>query len=74
MDELGLILQEARENKGLTLAEVQEETRINAAYLEALENGEYAALPSPVHVRGSILIQIPCSNDTNRARVTSTPQ
>ena len=52
MDELGLILQEARENKGLTLEEVQEETRINADYLGALENGEYGALPSPVHVRG----------------------
>ncbi len=52
MDELGLILQEARENKGLTLKEVQEETRINANYLEALENGEYGTLPSAVHVRG----------------------
>jgi cytoskeleton protein RodZ len=52
MDELGLILQEARDNKGLTLEQVQEETRINATYLEALENGEYDALPSAVHVRG----------------------
>ena len=52
MDELGLILQEARENKGLTLEQVQEETRINATFLSALENGEYVALPSPVHVRG----------------------
>jgi cytoskeletal protein RodZ len=52
MDELGLILQEARENKGLTLDQVQEETRINATYLAALENGEYSTLPSPVHVRG----------------------
>lgn len=52
MDELGLILQEARETKGLTLEEVQEETRINASYLGALENGDYNALPSPVHVRG----------------------
>ena len=52
MDELGLILQEARENKGLTLEQVQEETRINATYLEALENGEYHVLPTPVHVRG----------------------
>jgi cytoskeletal protein RodZ len=36
MDELGLILQEARENKGLTLEEVQEQTRINTTYLAAL--------------------------------------
>ncbi|NCF65429.1 MAG: DUF4115 domain-containing protein [Chloroflexi bacterium] len=52
MDELGLILQEARENKGLTLEEVQEQTRINTTYLAALEKGEYNVLPSPVHVRG----------------------
>ena len=52
MDELGLILQEARESKGLTLEDVQAETRINPTYLEALENGEYEALPSAVHVRG----------------------
>ncbi len=52
MDELGLILQQARENMGLTLEQVQEETRINAKYLDALENGEYHSLPSPVHVRG----------------------
>lgn len=52
MDELGQILREARETKGLTLAEVQAQTRINARFLEALETGEYAVLPSPVHVRG----------------------
>lgn len=52
MDELGHILREARETKGLTLAEAQEETRINSKYLAALENGEYNKLPTPVHVRG----------------------
>jgi len=52
MDELGHILREARETKGLTLEEAQEETRINSKYLAALENGEYDKLPTPVHVRG----------------------
>ncbi len=52
MDELGHILREARETKGLTLAEVQDKTRINAHFLEALENGDYAVLPTPVHARG----------------------
>jgi transcriptional regulator with XRE-family HTH domain len=52
MDELGHILREARETKGLTLEEAQEETRINPKYLAALENGEYDKLPTPVHVRG----------------------
>lgn len=52
MDEIGHILREARENKGLTLEEVQAQTRINARYLAALESGQYSALPTPVHVRG----------------------
>lgn len=52
MDELGNLLREARESKGLTLAEAQEVTRINTKYLEALENGQYEILPSNSHVRG----------------------
>ncbi|MCA9933438.1 MAG: helix-turn-helix domain-containing protein [Ardenticatenaceae bacterium] len=52
MDELGHVLREARETKGLTLAQVEEQTRINRRFLEALENGDYQALPTPVHVRG----------------------
>lgn len=52
MDELGHILREARETKGLTLQEVQGQTRISTRYLEALENGDYDRLPTPVHVRG----------------------
>ncbi len=52
MDELGHILREARETRGLTLAEVQEKIRINSKFLEALEAGNYQVLPTPVHVRG----------------------
>lgn len=52
MDELGHILRQARETKGLSVEEAQEQTRINATYLAAMENGDYAVLPSPVHVRG----------------------
>jgi cytoskeletal protein RodZ len=52
MDELGHILREARETKGLTLSDVQAQIRISSRYLEALESGEYGVLPTPVHVRG----------------------
>ncbi|KPK11373.1 MAG: hypothetical protein AMJ56_06380 [Anaerolineae bacterium SG8_19] len=52
MDELGSLLREAREAKGLTLAEAQQSTRINCRYLEALEDGRYDLLPTQVHVRG----------------------
>lgn len=52
MDELGIILREAREAKGLTLAEVQDEIRIGTKFLEALETGQFQQLPTPVHARG----------------------
>lgn len=52
MDELGSILREAREAQGLTLAQAQANTRISTKFLEALERGDYASLPTPVHVRG----------------------
>ncbi|MFN2103243.1 MAG: helix-turn-helix domain-containing protein [Candidatus Promineifilaceae bacterium] len=52
MDELGQILRQARENKGLSLEEVNEQTRISVRYLEALENGDYSALPTATHTRG----------------------
>ncbi len=52
MDEFGHILREARETKGLTIKDVQQEIRINTAYIEALEQGDYDTLPTPVHARG----------------------
>jgi transcriptional regulator with XRE-family HTH domain len=52
MDELGHVLREAREARGLTLAQVQEKTRISARFLDALETGKYEQLPTPVHTRG----------------------
>ncbi|MCA9972686.1 MAG: helix-turn-helix domain-containing protein [Anaerolineales bacterium] len=52
MDELGQILKEAREAKGLTLTQVQDQTRINQRFLDAMERGDYTTLPTPVHVRG----------------------
>lgn len=52
MDELGSILREARETKGLTLSQVQEQIRISERFLSAMESGEYEVLPTPVHVRG----------------------
>jgi cytoskeleton protein RodZ len=52
VDELGSILREAREARGLSLAEAQDATRINSKFLEALEDGQYHELPTPVHARG----------------------
>lgn len=52
IDELGHILREARETKGFTLREVQDKTRINSRFLEALEMGDFDRLPTQTHVRG----------------------
>ncbi|MCP4423449.1 MAG: helix-turn-helix domain-containing protein [Chloroflexi bacterium] len=52
MDEFGHILREARETKGLTLSDVQDQIRINSRFLDALERGEYDVIPAPAHVRG----------------------
>jgi cytoskeleton protein RodZ len=52
MGELGAWLREAREAKNLSLSEVEAETRIRGSFIEALEEGDYDALPGEVHVRG----------------------
>ena len=45
-------LRDARESRGLSLAEVAARTRVPQRHLEALEVGDYAALPSPTYAMG----------------------
>ncbi|MCD6289896.1 MAG: helix-turn-helix domain-containing protein [Anaerolineae bacterium] len=52
MSDLGQWLREAREARGLSLAEVEEATRIRQYYLSALESDDWAALPSETVGRG----------------------
>jgi transcriptional regulator with XRE-family HTH domain len=52
MGELGELLRKAREGKGLSLAQVEEATRIRSAYLQALEEDAYERLPAPVYAKG----------------------
>ena len=47
-------LAEARRARGLSLDEVAEETRIPLRHLEAIETGEYDALPSPTYAVGFV--------------------
>ncbi len=54
MQELGDLLRHAREAKGVTLADVEEATRIRARYLEALEYGDEHSLPARVYVEGFV--------------------
>jgi cytoskeletal protein RodZ len=51
---LGEMLREARERKGVTLTEAQQATKIRYAFLQALENEDFSALPPKVYVRGFI--------------------
>lgn len=48
----GAWLKQAREDKGISLAEAEQATRIKASYLAALETSDWAALPSEVQARG----------------------
>lgn len=52
MGELGQLLRETREARGITLEEVEASTRIRAKFVRALEEAEYDKLPTPGHVSG----------------------
>lgn len=49
---LGDRLKTARKKKKLSLAQAEEETRVRKKYLEALEQGDYLALPADVYALG----------------------
>ena len=48
----GEILRQARTMRGATLADVERDTKINRAYIEALEAARFDTLPAPVYARG----------------------
>ncbi|MBI2765836.1 MAG: helix-turn-helix domain-containing protein [Chloroflexi bacterium] len=49
---IGKSLREARVERGLTIEQVSQETRISARFLQALEAERFEELPAPVYVRG----------------------
>lgn len=51
---LGEKLRQAREEKGLTLSEVSENTRISPLYLESIENNDYKILPGGIFNKGFV--------------------
>ena len=52
--EIGRILRETRENNNLSLAEVEDATKIRKFYLAALENEDFQSLPGEVYTIGFI--------------------
>lgn len=51
---LGEKLRQAREEKGISLAEVAEQTRISPIYLECIDRDDYRSLPGGIFNRGFI--------------------
>ena len=54
MSDLGTRLREAREGRGLTLQQVEEQLRIRRQFLAALEEERFDALPGVVYTRGFV--------------------
>ena len=54
MTELGKRLREAREEKNISLDELQEMTKIQKRYLIGIEEGNYAIMPGNFYVRAFI--------------------
>jgi cytoskeletal protein RodZ len=52
MGDLGQLLRETREQKGVSLEEVEEATHIRRKFLQALEEGNFGALPAETYVKG----------------------
>lgn len=54
MSDLGALLRKAREQRGYTLDDVQDATKIRKRYLEAIETGDYKVLPGSFYVRAFV--------------------
>ena len=51
---LGEKLRQAREERGISLSEVAEQTRISSLYLESIENDDYKPLPGGIFNKGFV--------------------
>lgn len=54
MEELGNKLRTAREEKNISLREINEKTKINTAILEAMEKGDFSVFESEVYITGAL--------------------
>jgi cytoskeleton protein RodZ len=54
MTNFGISFKKARESRGLSIAQIAEETRISARFLEAIENEDFQILPGGIFNRGFV--------------------
>jgi len=54
LSDLGQLLRKAREQRGYTLDDIQDLTKIRKRYLEAIEEGDYKVLPGSFYVRAFV--------------------
>ena len=51
---LGQKLRQAREERGISIGEVSEQTRISPHYIESIENDDYKTLPGGIFNKGFV--------------------
>jgi cytoskeletal protein RodZ len=54
LKEIGEYLRQAREEKNISIKDVQEATKISMRYLEAIERGDFNGIPGEVYCKGFI--------------------
>ena len=54
LSDVGQLLRKAREQRGYTLDDIQDLTKIRKRYLEAIEEGDYKVLPGSFYVRAFV--------------------
>ena len=52
LGQIGSTLRSARVQRGLTIEQAAQDTRISRRFIEAIEAEDFDALPAPVYVRG----------------------
>lgn len=55
LKEIGDLLRRAREEKGLSIKDIQEVTKIRLRYLEAIDEGDFEVIPGEVYRKGFIV-------------------
>ncbi|MCR4425293.1 MAG: DUF4115 domain-containing protein [Firmicutes bacterium] len=60
MKEIGTFLKDEREARGITMDQLRDGTKIRTRYLEAIEQGDFDAIPGEVYLKGFIRSYAEC--------------